>query len=275
MGDAVVAADAPPVRRRPRRSVAATVFLVLVLAYLFAPVIVTVLFSFTTSARLSLPIEGFTLDWYAVAIDDPLFMTALRHSLTLALTTGIITTVLGTAFALGVVRLKSRWRGPAVTSSLVPAAVPALVFGVALASLFLLMSVPQGLLTAGLGQAIVCLPFVILTMNARLQDFDFTVLDAARDLGASPLRTFWDITFPLIRPSVFGAALLAMALSLDEFVVTWFNIGNEQTLPTLIWGLLRRGVSPSINALATMVLISLVILVVLSSWLSTRSKGRR
>ena len=84
--------------------------------------------------------------------------------------------------------------------------------------------------------------------EARLETFDFTVLDAARDLGASPWRTFRDITFPLIRPTVLGAALLATALSLDEFVVTWFNIGNSQTLPVLIWGLLRRGIDPSINA---------------------------
>ena len=262
-------------RHHRRRSLAATLFLTVVLIYLFAPVVVTVIFSFTTSARLSLPIEGFTLEWYSVAIDDPLFMIALRNSATLALTTGLVATALGTAFAFGVVRLKARWKGAAITSSLVPAAVPALVFAIALASLVLLVKLPQGLLTAGIGQAVVCLPFVILTMNSRLQDFDFTILDAARDLGASPLRTFRDITFPLIRPSVFGAALLAMALSLDEFVVTWFNIGNDQTLPVLIWGLLRKGVSPSINALATIVLVSLVILVVLSSWLGTRSKARK
>lgn len=273
MGHAMVTRHTARARRG--RSVAATVFLTLVLIYLFAPVVVTVLFSLTTSARLSLPIEGFTLEWYSVAIDDPLFMTALRNSALLALTSGVFATALGTTFALGIVRIRSRWRGTAITASLVPAAVPALVFGVALASLFLLVSLPQGLLTAGIGQAVVCLPFVILTLNARLQNFDFSVLEAARDLGASPLRTFRDITFPLIRPSVFGAALLAMALSLDEFVVTWFNIGNDQTLPVLIWGMLRKGVSPSINALATMILAALVILVVLSSWLSTRSKGSR
>ena len=109
--------------------------------------------------------------------------------------------------------------------------------------------------TPAIGHILVGLPFVILTMNARLETFDFTILDAARDLGASPWRTFRDITFPLIRPTVLGAALLAMALSLDEFVVTWFNIGNSQTLPVLIWGLLRRGIDPSINALASVVLV--------------------
>jgi ABC-type spermidine/putrescine transport system permease subunit II len=121
------------------------------------------------------------------------------------------------------------------------------------------------------GHILVALPFVVLTVNARLETFDFSVLEAARDLGASPARTFRDVTFPLIRPSVIGAGLLAAALSLDEFVVTWFNIGNETSLPVVIWGLMRRGVSPAINALATVILVSLVVLVALSN----RAERRR
>jgi spermidine/putrescine transport system permease protein len=107
-------------------------------------------------------------------------------------------------------------------------------------------------------------------MNARLETFDFSTLDAARDLGAGPLRTFRDITFPLIRPSVIGAALLAIALSLDEFVVTFFNIGNLMTVPVYIWGLVRKGIDPSINALATMTLVTLVLLVVVSNLVGRR-----
>ena len=112
------------------------------------------------------------------------------------------------------------------------------------------------------------MPFVILTMNARLETFDFTTLEAARDLGASPLQTFRDITLPLISTAVLGAGLLAVALSLDEFVVTWFNIGNEMTIPVLIWGLLRRGIDPSINALASVVLVSLIVIVTVSNRLT-------
>ena len=118
--------------------------------------------------------------------------------------------------------------------------------------------------------SLVCLPFVILTMNARLETFDFSTLEAARDLGASPYRAFRDITFPLIRPSIIGAALLAAALSLDEFVVTWFNIGSQQTVPVLVWGLMRRGVDPSINAIATILLTLLVSLVIVSNILDRK-----
>lgn len=248
----------------------ARVFVAIVLLYLFAPVVVTVLFSFTTSPRLSLPIEGLTLDWYEEAFSNPLFTTALTNSLWLALVTAVVAVGLGLPFSFGIARLKHRTRGPLLTASLVPAAVPALVLGVALAVFFMAIRQQPGLVNAAIGHVLVALPFVILTLNARLETFDFSVLEAARDLGASPARTFRDITFPLIRPSVLGAALLAMALSIDEFVVTWFTVGNQQTLPVLIWGLLRRGIDPTVNALATVVLVSLIALVVLASLLSRR-----
>jgi spermidine/putrescine transport system permease protein len=254
---------------RPGRILGA-LFVVVVLFYLFPPVAVTVLFSFTTSPRLSLPIEGLTLDWYGQAFGDPLFTTALTNSIILALVTAVVSVAVGVPFAFGLARLGDRTRGPLITLSLLPAAVPALVLGVALAVFFTALSRPPGLVNAAIGHILVALPFVILTLNARLETFDFTVLEAARDLGASPLRTFRDITFPLIRPSVIGAALLAMALSIDEFVVTWFTIGNQQSLPVLIWGLLRRGIDPTVNALATVVLVALVALVVVSALLSRR-----
>ncbi|MFN8518623.1 MAG: ABC transporter permease [Chloroflexota bacterium] len=249
---------------------AARLLIVVVLVYLFAPVVVTVVFSFTTSPRLSLPIEGLTLDWYHKAFADALFTSALTNSLVLALVTAGVSVPLGVMFSFGMARLGQRARGSLLTASLVPAAVPALVLGIALAVFFTALGRPPGLANAAIGHILVAMPFVILTLNARLETFDFSVTEAARDLGASPLRTFRDITFPIIRPSVIGGALLAMALSIDEFVVTWFTIGNQQTLPVLIWGLLRRGIDPTVNALATVVLTWLVLLVILSSLLSRR-----
>lgn len=249
---------------------AAALYVAFVLLWLFAPVAVIVLFSFTASPRMSLPIEGFTLDWYGQAFSAPLFARSLVNSVILAGVTAVVATSLGVSFAFGVARLRRGARAAAVTASLLPAAVPVLVLGIALAVLFRSAGLAPGLLNAAVGHVMVALPFVILTMNARLETFDFATLEAARDLGATPLQTFRDITFPLVRPSVLGAALLAMALSLDEFVVTWFNIGNLSTIPVLIWGLLRRGIDPSINALATVVLAALVVLVVLANLVSRR-----
>jgi len=257
------------------RSILAVGYVIGVLLFLYVPIAVIVLFSFADSPRLSLPVEGLTLDWYRRAFADPLLTTALQNSLILAVFSALAAGALGTSFAFGVVRLQNhRLRSALLTTSLLPAIIPLLVIGIALAVFFRALGLSQGLRNAAFGHVLVCLPFVILTMNSRLEMFDFSLLEAARDLGASPLRTFLDITFPLMRPSVQGAVLLAAALSLDEFVVTWFNIGSQQTLPVLIWGLMRRGITPSINAVASILLISLVALVLVSS-LSTRYGGRK
>jgi len=256
---------------RPGRSIAAAIYLAAVLLFLYVPIVVIVLFSLTTSPRLSMPIEGLTFAWYARAFDNPLIGSALRNSLTLALVSSLAAGAIGAAFAFGAVKLRQpRLRGALLAASLLPAVVPLLVVGIALAVFFQALGLRQGLVNAALGHIVVCLPFVILTMNARLATFDFSVLEAARDLGASPARAFRDITFPLIRPSIIGAVLIAAALSLDEFVVTWFNIGSQQTVPVLVWGLMRRGVDPSINALATFLLTPLVLLVVASAMLNRR-----
>jgi spermidine/putrescine transport system permease protein len=245
----------------------------LVVVYLFAPVVVTVLFSFADSPRLSLPIEGLTLEWYRRALADPLMTVAVRNSVALALVAALAASLLGASFAFGIVKLRDdRLRGVLLSASLLPAVVPLLVIGIALAVLLAAVGLPQGVTNAAVGHVLVALPFVVLTMNARLERFDFAVLEAARDLGATPFRTFRDITFPLIRPSVLGAALLAAALSLDEFVVTWFNIGSQQTLPVLVWGLMRRGITPSINAVASILLVALIALVIVASLTGRRGR---
>jgi spermidine/putrescine transport system permease protein len=256
----------------PIGHLAARAFVTLVLIYLYAPIVVIVLFSFTTSPRLTIPIEGFTFDWYVSALTNPLMTTALKNSVILAVTSAVAAGALGAAFAFGLVKLKRvRDRQVLLAGSLLPAVVPLLVIGIALAVFFRGLGMRPGLLNAAIGHAIVCLPFVVLTMNARLETFDFSVLEAARDLGASPFRAFRDITFPLIRPSLIGAALLAAALSLDEFVVTWFNIGNELSVPVLVWGLMRRGIDPSINAIAAMLFAALAVLVIGSNFIGQRN----
>jgi spermidine/putrescine transport system permease protein len=257
-----------------RAKTAAKLFTGLVVLYLYAPIVVAVLFSFATSPRLSLPIRGFTLDWYVRALDNPLIPIALQNTVILALVSAVGAGTIGTAFASGIVKLqRSRLRIVLLSASLLPAVVPLLVIGISLAVFFRTLGSPQGLVNAAIGHVLVSLPFVILTMNARLETFDFSVLEAARDLGASPLRAFRDVTFPLIRPSIIGAALLAAALSLDEFVVTWFNVGTQLTAPVLMWGLMRRGVDPSINALAALLLFSLLALVI-AAHLLDRKKPR-
>jgi spermidine/putrescine transport system permease protein len=135
---------------------------------------------------------------------------------------------------------------------------PPLVLGLALLSAYSVFHLPLGLSTVVPGQVVYIQPFVILVVYARMADFDVKLLDSARDLGASPVQAFLTVTLPIIRPTVVGAALIAMAISLDEFIITYYTIGGGLTLPTLIWGMLRRAVDPSINALATLILLATV-----------------
>jgi spermidine/putrescine transport system permease protein len=132
---------------------------------------------------------------------------------------------------------------------------PALIIGVALLSFFVrVLSVPLGLPTVVLGQLVVIVPFVIAILHARLSTFDWSLIECARDLGASAAGAFLTITLPIIRPTLIGAGLIAMSLSLDDFVITFFTIGSGNTLPTLVWGLVRTALDPTINAIATLLL---------------------
>jgi len=257
-------------RRRPRNT-GSGLFVGLMLLYLFAPLALVVLFSFATSPRSAFPPTALTLDWYASAFADSRFVPALRNSVIAAAASAVVAGVLGTAFALGLVGLRTRTRSMASSMTLLPAVLPGLLIGIALTVFFLGIGVRLSLTTAVAGHVLIGLPFVILTMNARMEGFDQSVLEAARDLGANPVGAFRDITFPLIRPSVIGSMMLVMAISLDEFIVTFFTVGSDQTLPVLIWAMLRRGIDPAVNAIATVIILGTVgLTVVAGKWARIR-----
>jgi spermidine/putrescine transport system permease protein len=257
-------------RRAPRNSGSA-LFLTLMLTFLFAPLVLVVLFSFSSSPRSAFPPTAFTLGWYADAFADDRFLVALQNSVVAALASALFAGLLGTTFALGLVGMRGGRRNLIMGVTLLPAILPGLLIGIALSVFFLTIGVGLGLPTAIIGHALIGLPFVIMTMNARMEGYDHTVLEAARDLGATPLMAFRDITFPLIRPSILGAMMLVMAISLDEFIVTFFTVGSDQTLPVLIWAMLRRGIDPAVNAIATLIIVGTVgLTVVAGRWARIR-----
>jgi spermidine/putrescine transport system permease protein len=189
---------------------------------------------------------------------------ALKNSLIVAVGTAIVSAILGTPAAFGLTRynfpLKNALRGILA----VPMSLPTLLIGIALLSFFAFLSIPRSLATVTIGHVVYCVPYMLLVVSARLSEFDFTVEEAAQDLGATPLQTFRMITFPLIRPTIIGAMLLIFAQSFDMFVITYFNIGAQSTLPMVIWSMMRLGINPSINALGTMVMAFSIIVLVLA-----------
>lgn len=255
----------PISRRRPDYiSVGLWLWVGAVLTFLFLPIALLVLFSFNTSPLSTFPLEGLSLTWYERVLNDPDFRHTLVNSLIVLAIAVPIGTAVGTSAALTIARYGARWRALELLAviSVLPQLLPALVLGVALLSLYHLLRLPLSLVTVGVGHALILTPFVTLIVLSRVRGFDFSVEEASRDLGATPWQTFRHVTFPLIRPSVLGAALIGASLSLDEFVVTFFTIGGQSTLPLYIWSAVRTTVLPTINAVATILLVTTTVVTV-------------
>ena len=231
-------------------------FALAVLVFMVTPILLVVIFSFNRSALTSLPLTGFTLDWYRRLLANGSFWPALENSLVVGAAVALGSVVTGTLAAFALSRLPARLASALASLISTPMMLPALILGIALVCFFVrFLAVPLGLGTVILGQMVVAQPFVLLIVFARLATFDWSVLDSARDLGASPLTAFRTVTLPVIQPTIVGAALIALSISLDDFVITFFTIGSGNTLPTLVWGLVRTSLDPTINAMATLLIL--------------------
>jgi spermidine/putrescine transport system permease protein len=229
----------------------------LVILWLFAPIFVMVVFGFNdTHGRLNIVWAGFTLKWFA----DPFGVSALTAAVTTSLFTAtvgaLISTVMGTMIALAAHRYS--FRGKALLDAVLVMNIAAseVVMGAALLTLFIAANVPLGILTIVIAQVMFSIPFVAITVRARLVGFDRGLEEAAQDLGASPVVTFFLVTLPIIFPGVLAAALLAFALALDDYVITSFVAGNVQTFPLWVYGATRLGVPPQVNVIGTFIFLT-------------------
>ena len=236
------------------------VYSALALLFLFLPVLMLMLMSFNQSTTGVFPLKGFTLDWYRKALENRILWPALKNSVIIAGGTALLSALIGTPAAFALVRHSFRFKQVLRTALVLPMSLPTLLIGISLLSFFALLSFPRSLLTVIIGHVVYCVPYMVLVVSARLAEFDFSLEEAALDLGASPLETLRKVTFPLIRPSIIGAMLLIFAQSFDMFVITYFNIGAQSTLPMVIWSMMRTGINPSLNALGTMILAFSVLL---------------
>ena len=243
----------------------------LVLVWLFAPIAVMTIYGFNdTHGRLNIVWSGFTLKWFT----DPFGVTALTAAVNTSLLSAtigaVISTVLGTMIALASHRYRFRGRTLLDAVMVMNIAASEVVMGAALLTLFLSANVPLGFLTIVLAQVMFSIPFVAITVRARLVGFDNSLEEAAQDLGASPMTTFMLVTLPIIFPGVLAAALLAFALSLDDYVITSFVAGNTQTFPLWVYGATRLGVPPQVNVIGTFIFVAGALLAIgfaaIQSW---------
>ena len=257
------------------RSRALGVWAVLALLYLFVPIFIVALFSFNDNqGRFNFTWQGFTLDHWLNPFENPDLGTALQNSLLIALVATLIATALGTFMALALVRYGFRGRSLVDFFVFLPLATPEVVLGASLLALFLSWSVNTGFATIVIAHVMFTISFVVVTVKARLEGMDRHIEEAAMDLGATEWTAFRKITFPLIAPGVAAAALLAAAISGDDYVITSFNAGQTQTFPLFIFGATRQGVPPEVNVLATALLVIVVVLMGLNVMLQRRLARR-
>ncbi len=228
--------------------------------FLFVPIVVLVLLSFNTSRTVGFPLKHLTLKWYRLLPDDVLIQDALSSSIRIGLWVTVISTVIGTAAAFPLVRARMRYRSVVRVLITLPIMIPGLLIGVSLLVLFTdVLKVQPGSSTAIVGQSVLVTPFVILIVAARLQGFDQNLERAASDLGANLVQRMRYVVLPLIAPGILAAALIALTLSIDEFIVTNFLIGSGQTLPIYIYNQIKFGITPEVNALASLMLLATMV----------------
>jgi spermidine/putrescine transport system permease protein len=238
------------------RSWALGTWSVLALLYLFIPVFIVVLFSFNDNkGRFNFTWQGFTLDHWKDPFSNPDLAVALKNSVLIAIIATLIATALGTFMAVALVRYRFRGRGTVDFFVFLPLATPEVVLGAALLGLFLQAGTNTGFVTIIIAHVMFTVSYVVVTVKARLEGMDRHIEEAAMDLGATEWATFRRITLPMIAPGVGAAALLAAAISIDDYVITSFNAGQTQTFPLFIFGATRQGVPPEVNVLATALLV--------------------
>jgi spermidine/putrescine transport system permease protein len=246
----------------------------LMIAYFSLPIVVMIVFGFNdTKGRLNLRWQGFTLTWYRDLFSIPALSTALRNSLLIAVISTAVVTALGTMLGLALGRY--RFRGKGVFDLVIFSSIssPELVMGASLLSLFITLQFARGFATILIAHILFSLAFVAVTVRARVLGLDPTLEEAAQDLGADPWTTFRKITLPLLAPGIVAGALLAFALSIDDYVVTSFVNGQVETFPIWVYGATRIGVPPQVNVMGTLIFLGGVAIAVGNALLARRQRA--
>jgi spermidine/putrescine transport system permease protein len=248
-----------------RRSLALVVAAAFGYAFLYLPLVIVIVYSFNDS-RLNAEWVGFTFDWYHKLFDDDDMLLAARNSLVIGVCASVVSTVLGTMAGFAMHRWKTRLLPVLV---LTPIAIPEILVGVSLLIFFVLLNFTLGLVSVALAHIAFCIGFVAIVVRARMAGMDESLVEAARDCGATPWQAFRHVTLPLIMPGVIAGALMAFTLSIDDFVITFFTAGaGTVTLPLQIYSMIKIAVTPEVNAVSTLLMLVTLMLIVIASRLS-------
>ena len=249
-------------------------YLTVVMLITYLPIVMVVVFSFNDS-KLPVSWKGFTWKWYEELLNDAALQEALVNSLVLGVLSCAAAAVIGTLGAIGMTRVEYKSKGMMEYLSTIPIMVPEIILGMVFMAFFSLLNLPFGMVTLVIAHTAFCIPYVFMMVKARLVGIERSLEEAARDLGASPARTFWDITLPLIMPAVASGCLLSFAMSFDDVVISIFVNGPRvSTLSIKVYTQLKTGVTPEINALCTIILIVVILVMLISSLLKSKTSRR-
>lgn len=240
-------------------------FCTLVYLFLFLPISVIVVNSFNaTTAKPYMSWKGFTFDWYVKLWSNSSLIEAFGNTMIIAIVSTILATIIGSLGAIGMYKYK--FKGKSIIDGLlyVPVVIPEIVLGISLLTIFSKVNIPRGMLTLILSHVTFCVPFVIFNVRARLSGYDNSIEEASMDLGANRLVTFFNITLPVLAPGIFGGALLAFTLSIDDVIISYFVYGQTKTYPLKVMESVKSGVAPDVNALSTIILIGTILFVALT-----------
>ena len=245
--------------------------LILVFMFLFLPIAVLVIFSFNTS-RLNIMFEGFTLYWYGELFKNTMLLEALWNTLLVALISTGISTIVGTMSAYALKKIDFPFKKVINELLYIPIVIPEIVLGISLLCVYALLKIELGMFTLILSHIAFSIPYVIVSVNSVLDSLNPHLEEAASDLGASKLKTFFKVVLPSLFPGILSGAQLALTLSLDDVVVSYFTAGPESTtLPLQVFSMIKTGVTPDVNALITLMLLFVLVTLFISMSFSLRN----
>ena len=251
------------------------VYLGVLLFLMYVPIFLVILYSFNES-KLSSVWSGFSLKWYTDLFRDRAIFEALGNTLILGVISSLSAGVIGTLGAFGMTKVNFKTKSAVEYVSTLPIMIPEIILGMVFMAFFSLLGLPFGMTTLILAHTAFCIPYVYMLVKARLVGMDKSLVEAALDLGASPLRVFFDITLPLLLPAIVSGMLLAFAMSIDDVIISVFVTGvNTNTLPLKIYTQLKTGVTPKINALCTLMFAATLLLCGLAAFLGRTPKHKK
>lgn len=250
-------------------------YLTLIFLFLYAPIAVLIIFSFNKS-RIFGVWTGFSLDWYAALFQDRFIMGAVRTTLIVAVLATIISTIIGTLAAVGIQEFGKNKRRFILGLNDIPILNPDIVIAISLMVLFGFLRIPKGMSTLLLSHIAFTIPYVVLSVLPKVKMMDRNLVDAALDLGATPLQAFFQVVIPEIKPGIIAGAMMAFTLSIDDFVISFFNLApGQNTIATMVYSMTKKGIEPTINALSAIMFVVVLILLIASNISQIRQFNKR